>query len=135
MIKKVISFLYIHPFLHRIFQLLFNSINMRHYQLIQGLTSIAALICLLVGWLNLFSPEINDLLYQRVFYFLIGTSFVFQSQVLANPKFMYPMLVAAALCIVGAFLPLDSRFSVIKTIGLFAGVIIALFNRQRVPRN
>jgi len=108
---------------------------MRNFQLIQGILSISALICLLVGWFNLLSPELNDLLYQRVFYFLIGVSFVFQAQLLANKNFIYPMYLAAALCVVGAFLPLDSRFAMMKTIGLFAGVVISLFNRPRVPRN
>lgn len=95
----------------------------------------AALICLLVGWFKLLSPEVNDLLYQRVFYFLIGVSFVFQAQILTNKTMLYPMYIAAALCIIGAFLPLESRFSAIKTIGLFAGVIISIFNRPRVSRN
>jgi len=41
---------------------------------------------------------------------------------------------AAALCMIGAFLPLESNFDSVKTIGLFAGVIISIFNRQRVQR-
>ena len=107
---------------------------MKNFQLIQGVLSILALICLLVGWFKLFPPEINDLLYQRVFYFLIGVSFLFQAQLLPNKNFVYPMYLAAALCVIGAFLPLDSQFSMMKTIGLFAGVIISLFNRQKVSR-
>lgn len=108
---------------------------MRNFQLIQGILSIAALLCLLVGWFNLLPPAINELLYQRVFYFLIGVSFIFQASLLPNRTFLYPMYIAAALCIIGAFLPLDSRFAVIKTIGLFAGVIISLFNRPRMSQN
>ena len=108
---------------------------MKNFQLIQGVLSIAALFCLVIGMFNLLTPELNDLLYRRIFYFLIGVSFVFQAQMLANPKFIYPMYAAAALCVVGAFLPLDSRIAGIKTIGLFAGVIISFFNRQRAPRN
>lgn len=107
---------------------------MKNFQTIQGLLSMAALICLLVGWFKLLSPEMNDLLYQRLFYFLIGVSFIFQAQILPNKTMLYPMYIAAALCIVGAFLPLDSRFASIKTIGLFAGVIISIFNRPRIPR-
>lgn len=98
---------------------------------IQGILSIAALICLVIGFFNLLSPEINDLLFQKVFYVLIGASFFLQAPTLANRKFLYPMYVAAALCVIGAFLPRESQFGAIKTIGLFAGVIISLFNRPR----
>ena len=103
-------------------------------QTIQGILSIAALLCLIVGFFNLFSPEINDFLYQRVFYILIGASFIFQAPTLTNKNFLYPMYAAAALCIIGAFLPLDSSFSSIKTIGLFAGVLLSIFNRPRSVR-
>lgn len=108
---------------------------MKNFQAIMGITSMLALFCLAVGWFKFFSPEINDLLYNRVFYFLIGVSFFFQSQLLVNKKFLYPMYIAAALCIIGSFLPKDSNLSVIKTIGLLAGVVISLFNRQRVSRD
>ncbi len=107
---------------------------MRNTQTIQGLLSIGALICLLAGWFNFFSPEINDFLYQRMFYALIGLSFFFQAPTLANRNYLYPMYIAAALCIIGAFLPFDSRFAVIKTIGLFGGVLISLFNRPKPMR-
>lgn len=104
---------------------------MKNSQTIQGILSIGALICLAVGFFNLLSPEINDLLYHKVFYILLGASFIFQAPTLTNPKFIYPMYAAAALCIIGAFLPTESQFSGIKTIGLIAGVIISLFNRPR----
>lgn len=107
---------------------------MKNNQTIQGLLSIGALLCLLTGWFKFFSPEINDFLYQRMFYALIGLSFFFQAPMLANSKFLYPMYIAAALCIIGAFLPDDSGFVAIKTIGLFAGVLISLFNRPRPMR-
>lgn len=103
-------------------------------QTIQGILSIAALLCLVVGFFNLFSPEINDFLYHRVFYVLIGASFFFQAPTLTNKNFLYPMYAAAALCIIGAFLPPDSKFISIKTIGLFAGVIFSIFNRPRPVR-
>ncbi|UJF31034.1 hypothetical protein L0B70_06565 [Kaistella sp. 97-N-M2] len=103
-------------------------------QTIQGILSIAALLCLVVGFFNLFSPEINDLLYNKLFYVLIGASFFFQAPTLSNKKLLYPMYVAAALCVIGAFLPTDSQFAVIKTIGLFAGVILSIFNRPKVVR-
>ncbi len=103
-------------------------------QTIQGILSIAALFCLIVGFFNLFSPEINALLYHQLFYLLIGLSFFFQAPTLANKKFLYPMYIAAALCVIGAFIPTESRFAAIKTIGLFAGVILSLFNRPRAQR-
>lgn len=108
---------------------------MRNTQSIQGILSIAALACLVVGWFNLFSPEINDLLYQRLFYILIGASFVFQAPSLANPKMQYPMYLAAAFCIVGALLPDSLNMGWIKTAGLFGGVILSIFNRPRQVRN
>ena len=103
-------------------------------QTIQGILSIAALLCLVVGFFNLFTPEINDLLYNKLFYILIGVSFFFQAPTLANKNLLYPMYAAAALCIIGAFLPKDSQFAMIKTIGLFAGVILSVFNRPKMVR-
>lgn len=103
-------------------------------QTIQGILSIAALLCLLVGFFDLFSPEINDLLYHRVFYVLIGASFFFQAPTLTNKNLLYPMYAAAALCVIGAFLPQDSQFAIIKTVGLFAGVLLSIFNRPRPVR-
>ncbi len=98
---------------------------------IQGIISIAALACLVIGWFNLLSPELNEFLYQKLFYILIGVSFIFQAPTLSNKKFLYPMYIAAGLCIIGAFLPAESKFSGIKTIGLFAGVILSIFNRPK----
>ena len=103
-------------------------------QTIQGVLSIAALVCLAVGFFNLFSPEINDLLYNKLFYILIGVSFFFQAPTLTNRNLLYPMYAAAALCVIGAFLPADSQFAMIKTIGLFAGVIISIFSRPKMAR-
>lgn len=57
-------------------------------QSIQGILSIAALICLAVGWFNLFSPEINHLLSRKVFYVLIGASFFIQAPSVAFGKTM-----------------------------------------------
>lgn len=108
---------------------------MRNNQTIQGVLSIAALVCLAIGWFNLLSPEINSFMYHKLFYVLIGASFFFQAPTLLNKNFLYPMYAAAALCAIGAFLPLDSQFSMIKTVGLFAGVIISLFNRPRASRS
>lgn len=107
---------------------------MQNSQRIQGTLSILALICLAVGWFNVFSPEITDLLYHRFFYILIGLSFIFQAQSFLNKKYVYLMYAAAGLCIIGAFLPFDSQYARIKTIGLFTGVILSVFNRQRTPR-
>lgn len=108
---------------------------MKNAYAIQGILSIAALICLAIGWFDLFSAEINDFLYNKLFYILIGASFFFFAPLLTNRKYVYPMYIAAILCIVGAFIPLENRFSAVKTIGLLAGVIISLFNRPKISRN
>lgn len=101
---------------------------------IQGILSIGALVCIIVGFFDLFSPEINNFLYHRLFYILIGASFLVQAPTLANKNFIYPMYLAAGLCIVGAFMDPESQFAVIKTIGLFAGVLISIFSRPKVTR-
>ena len=102
---------------------------------LQGILSAGALICIVAGIFKLFTPEINDFLYNRLFYILIGASFFLQAPTLANTKLLYPMYAAAVLCVIGALLPADSRISVIKTIGLFAGVLISLFSRPRMQKN
>ncbi|MGC4128805.1 MAG: hypothetical protein QM564_04435 [Bergeyella sp.] len=108
---------------------------MKSNHTLQLIASVIALVCLVAGWINIFPPEISGFLYKRVFYAAIGISLILQTPQLTNRNFIYPMYLAAGLCIIGAFLPFDSRFSVIKSIGLFAGVIISIFNRQRVQRN
>ena len=104
---------------------------MQNQQTIQGILSIAAIICMAIGWFNLFSPEINNLLYKKVFYVLIGASFFVQAPTLINKNFMYAMYGAAVLCVGGAFLPEDSKLVMLKTIGLFVGVAISLTNRPK----
>ncbi|ASK30989.1 hypothetical protein CEY12_13130 [Chryseobacterium sp. T16E-39] len=101
-------------------------------QTIQGIISVVALICLAIGWFNFFSPEVNDLLSKRVFYIIIGISFAIQAPFLSNRNFVYPMYAAAGLCIVGAFLPLESRLAGMKTLGLLGGIILSLSNRRQV---
>ncbi|KAB1229971.1 hypothetical protein [Chryseobacterium viscerum] len=100
-------------------------------QSIQGILSIAALICLAIGWFNLFSPEINHLLSRKVFYVLIGASFFIQAPLLTNKNFVYAMYAAAAICVIGAFIPEGSKLSAVKTVGLLAGIILSLSNRRR----
>ncbi|UKB83698.1 hypothetical protein LF887_22270 [Chryseobacterium sp. MEBOG06] len=100
-------------------------------QSIQGILSILALICLAVGWFNLFSPEINHLLSRKIFYVLIGASFFIQAPLLTNKNFVYAMYAAAAICVLGAFIPEDSKLSAVKTIGLLGGIILSLSNRRR----
>lgn len=102
---------------------------MQNYNTINGALSIGALLCLAAGWLNLFSPEINDLLYNKLFYILIGASFALAAQVYPNKNHQYLAYAAAALCIIGAFLP--PNLSILKTIGLFAGVGLSFIARQR----
>lgn len=101
-------------------------------QAAQGILSILAIICIAVGWFNLFSEDINSFLSRRLFYILIGLSFILQAPTLVNNKFTYPMYVAAALCIIGGFLPLDSSFVSIKTLGLLVGVVISFMNRSQM---
>ncbi|MDF0719350.1 MULTISPECIES: hypothetical protein [Chryseobacterium group] len=108
---------------------------MKNTQMIQGILSIAAIFCLVVGWFNLFSPEINALLSQKIFYILIGASFFFQAPFLSNPKMRYPMYLAAAFCIIGALLPDSLNLQFLKTAGLFGGVLLSIFNRPRQVRN
>lgn len=100
-------------------------------QSLQGILSIAALICLAVGWFNLFSPDINHLLSRKVFYILIGVSFFIQAPMLTNRNFMYAMYAAAGVCVIGAFLPDSSGLAMLKTIGLLAGIILSMSNRNR----
>ncbi|CAD0222140.1 hypothetical protein KYG33_13400 [Chryseobacterium sp. D764] len=104
---------------------------MQNQQSIQGILSIAALVCLAVGWFNLFSPEINHLLSRKVFYVLIGASFFIQAPLLTNRNFVYAMYAAAAICVLGAFIPEGSKLSAVKTVGLLAGIILSLSNRRR----
>ncbi|MDN4012377.1 hypothetical protein QX233_07905 [Chryseobacterium gambrini] len=99
-------------------------------QTIQGVISILAVVCLAVGWFKLFSPDINELLSKKIFYIIVGVSFILQAPLLLNRKFVYPMYAAAALCIIGAFLPYESNLTGMKTIGLLAGVIISFANRS-----
>ncbi|MHA6696530.1 hypothetical protein [Chryseobacterium sp. A301] len=108
--------------------------NVSQLNKLQAIVSVGALLCLLTGWFNFFSPEVNEFLYQKLFYVLIGISFVLMAPILTNPKFVIPMYIAAALCVIGIFFPIESRLAALKTIGLFAGVLISLFNRPRVPK-
>ncbi|WP_027386964.1 hypothetical protein [Chryseobacterium gregarium] len=102
---------------------------MKNQQSIQGILSVVALLCLAAGWFNLFSPEINNLLSRKVFYVLIGISFLLQAPFLTNKNLMYAMYGAAGLCIIGAFFPAEWKISGIKTVGLLAGIIISFTNR------
>ncbi|WP_315054550.1 hypothetical protein [Chryseobacterium indoltheticum] len=100
-------------------------------QATQGILSILAIICLAAGWFKIFPDNINYLLSARLFYILIGISFIVQGRMLMNTKFMYPMYAAAGLCIIGAFLPMDSSLNIIKTIGLLGGVVISFVSRSQ----
>lgn len=103
---------------------------MRNQQSIQGILSIAALVCLVAGWFNLFSPEINTLLSRRIFYILIGASFFLQAPLLPNKNFSYAMYAAAVICVLGGLLiPIGSRLESLKTIGLLGGIILSFISR------
>ena len=106
---------------------------MKNIAQIQGIISIAALVCLAVGWFNLLSPELNHILSDIVFYVLVGLSFFFAAQTYPNQTHKYIGYAAAALCIIGAFLP--EHLKPVKTIGLFAGVILTFFARPRQMRS
>ncbi|WP_312171789.1 hypothetical protein [Chryseobacterium sp.] len=102
---------------------------MNNQQTIQGVLSIVALLCLVVGWFDLFSPDINILLSRRVFYVLIGISFFLQAPLMTTKNFMYAMYAAAGLCVLGALFPVDWKISGIKTLGLLGGIILSFSNR------
>jgi len=99
---------------------------------LQGILSLGAIICIIAGFFNLFSPEVNEFLYQRMFYILIGASFFLQAPTFMNKNFVYPMYMAAGLCIVGAFMRPDSQLAIVKTIGLLAGVLMSIFQRPKM---
>lgn len=98
---------------------------------INGVLSVTVLLCLVVGWTKPFSAELNDFIYHKLFYLLIGVSFIVQSKLMTKKNLQYMMYGAAALCIIGAYLPVDSQYSFIKTIGLFAGVILSVISRPK----
>lgn len=97
---------------------------------IQGVISIAALLCLVVGWFRILPPDITDFLYNKLFYILVGASFYFAAQTYPNQNHRYIAYAAALLCIIGPFLP--GSLEMVKTIGLFAGVVLTFFARPRV---
>lgn len=101
-------------------------------QKIQNILSIIALICLAAGWLNIFNSQINHILYNIIFYIAIGLSFFFAARIYPNKNHQYIGYAAAALCIIGSFLP--ESISSIKTIGLFTGVILSFMVRPRYMR-
>lgn len=104
---------------------------MQRLKTYNAILSVLILLCLVVGWTKPFNFETNVLIYNRLLYLLIGISFFIQTRLFQIQKMIYPMYVAIACCIIGAFLPLESKFSAIKTIGLFTGIIISIFNRRK----
>ncbi|WP_419869540.1 hypothetical protein [Chryseobacterium sp. CT-SW4] len=97
----------------------------------QGIISIIALVCLGAGLFNFFSPEINSILSGKIFYILIGIGFFAEATFLSNRSLAFPMYAAALMCVLGAYVFTDTRFAVIKTIGLIIGIIFSLSNRSR----
>lgn len=100
-------------------------------KMINGYVSIAMLVCIVVGFFNLFTPEINSFIYRRLFYVLVGASFFIQTYFIPNKKLVYALYAASALCVIGAFMPLGTNLETIKTVGLIVGVIITIFNRPK----
>ncbi len=106
--------------------------NVQNMQMLQGILAIAAIICLGIGWFQVLSPEVNDILHNKVFYVLIGLSFILSAQTYPNQTYKYISYAAAALCIVGPFLP--ANLAMLKTVGLLAGVILSFFGRPKLRR-
>ena len=104
-----------------------NNLNI---PMLQGVISISSLLCLAAGWFNFFSPEINAMLSNIVFYILIGLSFVLASLSYTNQNHKYLAYAAAAMCITGPFLP--PNLQVVKTIGLFAGIALTFIARPKM---
>ncbi|WP_417428637.1 hypothetical protein [Halpernia sp.] len=100
----------------------------------QAFLSFGALACLIIGWLQPFSPEVNYFIYNQLFYLLIGASFFFQAPTLSNPKLIYPMYIAAALCVFGAFIPENYGVGFLKMGGLIGGVVISLVARPKISQ-
>ncbi|MBS1548703.1 MAG: hypothetical protein JSS94_02380 [Bacteroidetes bacterium] len=97
-----------------------------------AILSVLILLCLVVGWTKPFSFDLNVLIYNRLFFILVGISFFLQTKMVPyTQKILYVMYAAIACCVIGAFLPLESSFTNLKTIGLFAGIIITFFNRPK----
>ena len=106
--------------------------NLQNLQMLQGIVAIAAIICLVVGWFQMLSPELNDLLGNKLFYILIGVSFILSAQTYVNSTYKNISYAAAALCIVGPFLP--ANLAMLKTVGLLVGVVLSFFGRPKVRR-
>lgn len=100
--------------------------------MINGYVSIAMLACIIIGFFNLLSPELNNFIYRRLFYVLVGVSFFLQTFFIPNKKLVYALYAATALCVIGAFMPLGTNLEGLKTVGLIVGVIITLFNRPKM---
>ena len=104
---------------------------MQRLKTYNAILSVLILLCIIIGWFKPFNPEINVLIKHQLLYILFGLSFILQAQLLGNPQLKYALYAATACCVIGALLPLESKFTPVKTIGLIAGVIITLFNRKR----
>lgn len=100
----------------------------------QAILSFAALACLIVGFLHPFSDPVNYFIYNQLFYLLIGASFFFQAPTLSDPKYIKPMYLAAALCVIGAFVPESWGVGFLKTVGLLGGVVISLVARPKMQQ-
>jgi hypothetical protein len=97
-----------------------------------AILSVLILLCLVVGWTKPFSYDLNVMIYNRLFYLLIGVSFFLQTKMMVyTPKVLYIMYAAIALCSIGALLPLEGYASVVKAIGLMIGIAVSIFNRPK----
>ena len=106
-------------------------------QKLQLAVSVLAILSLVLGWFHFFSEEITAFLSQRLFYILVGLSLALQGRMLSftNPRFVYPMYIVAALCVIGACLPVDSQLEFIKSLGFLLGIVISVLSRSQYRRS
>lgn len=101
---------------------------------LQGIISITALFCIIVGWFNLFTPQINYILSEVVFYILLAVSFVLQAPSMTTSLYKNLMYAFAVAMVLGAVLPKDMGLNFLKMIGLLGGIMLTLIGRPRIVR-
>lgn len=105
--------------------------NIQTIAKLQAAISVGAVICLIIGWFNLLSPELNFLLYHKIFYILVGVSFILSAGLFPKPLFRYISIAAAAMCFIGVLVDENSPLTNLKTIGLLVGVVASFLGRPR----
>lgn len=108
---------------------------MKNLQTVQAVVSVAALLCLATRWVDVFPPNVTEILGGKVFYILVGLSFILQAPIMSNKGYTYAMYAFGAASIVGALMPIDSQLAILKTVGLLGGVMLSLIGRSRTQNN